>query len=88
MIGEILITLGVLLFAFLVWQLWWTDVVGNRAQAQIVAELPFEPLPTPTPSGSSTAAGDRAAAARRPARDGRAAARDHVRDDPGAALGR
>ncbi|MET0788836.1 MAG: class E sortase [Cellulomonas sp.] len=47
-IGEILITLGVLLFAFLVWQLWWTDVVGNRAQAEIVRELPFEPLPTPT----------------------------------------
>ena len=50
-IGEILITLGVLLFAFLVWQLWWTDVVGNRAQAEIVRELPFEPVPTPTPPG-------------------------------------
>ncbi|WP_456843997.1 class E sortase [Cellulomonas sp. P5_C6] len=47
-IGEILITLGVLLFAFLVWQLWWTDVIGNRAQAEIVRELPFEPVPTPT----------------------------------------
>jgi sortase A len=52
-LGEILITVGVLLFAFLVWQLWWTDVVGNRAQAQIVAELPFAPLPTPTDSASS-----------------------------------
>ena len=48
-IGELLITLGVLLFAFLVWQLWWTDVVGNREQAQIVRELPFEPVPTTTP---------------------------------------
>jgi len=47
-IGELLITLGVLLFAFLVWQLWWTDVIGNRAQAEIVRELPFDPLPTPT----------------------------------------
>jgi len=47
-IGELLITLGLLLFAFLVWQLWWTDVVGNRAQAQIVRELPFAPVPTPT----------------------------------------
>ncbi|WP_028045913.1 class E sortase [Cellulomonas sp. URHE0023] len=54
-IGELLITVGVLLFAFLVWQLWWTDVVGNRAQAQIVAELPFEPVPSPTPSGGTTA---------------------------------
>lgn len=48
-IGELLITLGVLLFAFLVWQLWWTDVVGNRAQAEIVRELPFEPVPTAEP---------------------------------------
>ncbi|WP_028051126.1 class E sortase [Cellulomonas sp. URHD0024] len=54
-IGEVLITIGVLLFAFLVWQLWWTDVVGNRAQAQIVAELPFEPVPSPTPSGTLAA---------------------------------
>ncbi len=54
-IGEVLITIGVLLFAFLVWQLWWTDVVGNRAQAQIVAELPFTPVPAPTPSGTTTA---------------------------------
>jgi len=49
-IGELLITLGVLLFAFLLWQLWWTDVVGNRVQADIVAELPFEPVPTATPT--------------------------------------
>ena len=32
-----------------VWQLWWTDVEGNRAQAEIVRELPFEPVPTATP---------------------------------------
>ena len=55
MIGELLITLGVLLFAFLLWQLWWTDVVGNRAQAEIVAELPFEPVPTATPSAGAPA---------------------------------
>ena len=54
-IGELLITLGVLLFAFLLWQLWWTDVVGNRAQAEIVAELPFEPVPTATPSAGAPA---------------------------------
>jgi len=51
-VGELLITLGVLLFAFLLWQLWWTDVVGNRAQAEIVRELPFEPVPTATPGQS------------------------------------
>jgi sortase A len=52
-IGELLITLGVLLLAFLVWQLWWTDVEGNRAQAEIVRELPRMPVPTPTASAQS-----------------------------------
>ncbi len=56
-VGELLITLGVLLFAFLVWQLWWTDVVGNRAQAEIVRELPFEPVPTATATTSGAPAG-------------------------------
>jgi sortase A len=36
--GELLITAGVLVVAFLVWQLWWTDVAADNAQAQIVAE--------------------------------------------------
>lgn len=54
-LGEILITLGILLFAFLLWQLWWTDVVGNRVQAEIVAELPFEPVPTATPTAGAPA---------------------------------
>lgn len=30
-VGEILITLGVLLLLFVAWQLWWTDVLGERA---------------------------------------------------------
>lgn len=42
-LGELLVTLGVLLGLFLVWQLWWTDVVGERAQAAVVAELGFTP---------------------------------------------
>lgn len=37
--GELLITLGVLLLLFAAWQLWWTDVVADRAQAQIVQTL-------------------------------------------------
>lgn len=53
-VGEVLITLGVLLLAFLVWQLWWTDVEGNRAQAQIVEELDWTPPPTPTPTAAAT----------------------------------
>jgi sortase A len=34
--GEVLVTIGVLLLLFAAWQLWWTDVVADRAQAQIV----------------------------------------------------
>ncbi|WP_129339539.1 class E sortase [Cellulomonas endophytica] len=46
-LGELLITAGVLLLAFLAWQLWWTDVVGNREQARVVESLGWaEPLPT------------------------------------------
>ncbi|UZN03389.1 class E sortase [Cellulomonas sp. S1-8] len=41
-LGELLITIGVLLLGFLVWQLWWTDVEGNAVQAEIVRELDFE----------------------------------------------
>ncbi|GIG41393.1 class E sortase [Cellulomonas phragmiteti] len=42
-VGELLITVGVLLLGFLVWQLWWTDVEGNAAQAEIVRDLGFAP---------------------------------------------
>lgn len=47
-LGELLITAGVLLLAFLGWQLWWTDVEANREQAQIVEaqgwDEPLAPL--------------------------------------------
>jgi len=38
-LGEVLITLGVLLALFVVWQLYWTDVVAERAQDQVVQDL-------------------------------------------------
>lgn len=38
-LGESLLTLGVLLGLFAVWQLWWTDVVAARGQAEVVAGL-------------------------------------------------
>jgi sortase A len=38
-LGELLITLGVLLGLYVVWQLWWTDVIADRDQAQVLAEL-------------------------------------------------
>ncbi|QCB92197.1 class E sortase [Cellulomonas shaoxiangyii] len=49
-LGELLITLGVLLLGFLVWQLWWTDVEGDRDQAEIVRELDYEAPPV-APAG-------------------------------------
>ncbi|MBD7918719.1 class E sortase [Cellulomonas sp. Sa3CUA2] len=49
-IGELLITVGVLLLGFLVWQLWWTDVEGNAVQAEIVREMDFAPPPA-APAG-------------------------------------
>lgn len=53
-LGELLITLGVLVLAFLVWQLWWTDVEGNRAQAEVVRELPRLEVPTAAPSAEAS----------------------------------
>lgn len=50
-IGELMITLGVLLAAFLVWQLWWTDVVAEQQQREMIAELPWQaPAPDPITS--------------------------------------
>jgi sortase A len=40
--GEVVLTLGVLLLLLVAWQLWWTDVVSNRAAAQVVATLEDE----------------------------------------------
>lgn len=38
-VGELLVTLGVLVLLFVVWQLWWTDVESDRAQATTVSSL-------------------------------------------------
>ena len=38
-VGEVLITLGLFLFLFIAWQLWWTDVTANRAQAVTIRTL-------------------------------------------------
>jgi sortase A len=52
-LGEVLITLGVLLGLFVAWQLWWTDVIAERAQSGVIDELAWEPFvytgPMPTP---------------------------------------
>ena len=38
-LGELLITVGVLLGLFVVWQLWWTDVVAEQEQVVLLEEL-------------------------------------------------
>ncbi len=38
-LGEVLITLGVLVLLFIAWELWWTDVTANRAQTVTVHRL-------------------------------------------------
>src|SRR5665648_483125 len=38
-LGEVLITLGLLLLLFVAWQLWWTDVAANNTQAATVQAL-------------------------------------------------
>lgn len=45
LIGELLITAGVLLALFVVWQLWWTDVTAGRARAETLAAQGWEPPP-------------------------------------------
>ncbi|QTE29520.1 class E sortase [Pengzhenrongella sicca] len=49
-VGELMVTAGVFLLAFVAWQLWWTDVEGNRAQAEIVESLDWAPVPTAEPA--------------------------------------
>ena len=39
LLGELLVTLGVVLLLFVGWQLWWTDVVSDADAAQVVDTL-------------------------------------------------
>ncbi|WP_233275921.1 class E sortase [Isoptericola variabilis] len=52
-VGELLITAGVLLGLFVVWQLWWTDVQAQREHAEILAGLEW-----PEPGGSAGSDGE------------------------------
>ncbi|WP_182353819.1 class E sortase [Flaviflexus huanghaiensis] len=38
-VGELLLTGGIVVFLFLVWQLWWTDVMASREQSQLLSEF-------------------------------------------------
>lgn len=37
--GEILITLGLVLLLFVAWELWWTNIDADKAQAEVTQEL-------------------------------------------------
>ncbi|WP_432561931.1 class E sortase [Kineococcus sp. SYSU DK003] len=60
-LGELLVTAGVLTLLFVVWQLYWTDLTSGRAQASTVSSLEQQwaaqaPTPTPTaPTATATA---------------------------------
>lgn len=41
-LGELLLTIGALLMLFVIWQLWWTDVVAEGEQTDIIAGLEQE----------------------------------------------
>ena len=51
-LGELLVTLGLLVLLFVVWQVWWTDVESDRAQAATVSSLSRE-FATPPAQGSA-----------------------------------
>lgn len=67
-VGELLITAGVLLGLFVVWQLFWTDVVADRAHDAVVQELGWartgdDVAPERAPAGPADAAPERREAA-------------------------
>lgn len=53
-LGELLITLGLVLVLFVVWELWWTNIEADRKQEAAMEELfaGFDPAPEP-PAGVS-----------------------------------
>jgi sortase A len=57
-VGEVFITLGLLLFLFIAWQLWWTDVTANREQSVTIHALEkgFGPSGLPQRGATDTVA--------------------------------
>jgi sortase A len=60
-VGDLLVTAGLLLLLFVAWQLWWTDVTANRTQDATVSTLTrdFATAPSPPSSPASTSATER-----------------------------
>lgn len=56
-LGELLITAGLVILLFVAWQLWWTDVTANRTQSATVERLTEDfREPGPGPDASPTPA--------------------------------
>jgi len=49
-IGELLITAGIILLLFVAWQLWWTNVESDARQSEIIKEFAHD-LGGPAPAG-------------------------------------
>ena len=56
-VGEILITLGLILLLFIVWQVWWTDIGAHREQAAQVERV-LEEWGTPQDAGTEQKVGE------------------------------
>lgn len=54
-LGDVLVTLGLLLLLFVAWQLWWTDVEANRAHSGTVQALSRDFGAAPPPSKGDSA---------------------------------
>jgi sortase A len=53
-VGDLLVTAGLLLLLFVGWQLWWTDVTANRTQDATVSTLARDFAGTTAPSAPSS----------------------------------
>lgn len=61
-VGELLMTLGVIALLFVAWELWWTNVEADAAQGAAVKQFVQEnPVPTTPSPGTATGAGGPAA---------------------------
>jgi sortase A len=54
-VGDLLVTAGVLLLLFVGWQLWWTDVTADRTQDATVSTLTRDFAATPAPTSEQPA---------------------------------
>jgi sortase A len=60
-LGELLITAGIILLLFVGWQLWWTNVESDAKQSAIIKEFAQDlgaEAPSPEPTGTPAPPGN------------------------------